>query len=345
MTQRKSAGGIQRAKVLSANTKKSIASDAAKTRWKNEKTLPKATHRGELVIGDIVIPCAVLDNGERMLSETGITIALGSQTGLSGAAKRKRAKDIKEGKAPLPTFLNPERLKPFVNIVFSDQAPIPIEYKDGRKKVSGYPATMLPKICDVWLKARRAGVLQLQQQVKAEQAEVLMGGLAHIGIIALVDEATGYQDERDKDSLHKLLEVYLTEERLTWAKRFPDEFYKQIYRLKGWKYPSAGKNKPQYVGKLTNQLVYERLPEGVLDELRNRNPTKEGTGQRKWKHHQFLSEDIGQADLRDHLLQLVAIMRISKDWGIFIENFEAAFPKSGDQLGLDLKNQCKEKLP
>lgn len=331
-----SKGGINRAKSLSSQERKDIASKGAKAKWDSDRLLSKATHRGEITIGDIVIPCAVLDNGQRMLSETGITIALGSSTGLSGAAKRRRTKDIAEGKAPLPTFLNPERLKPFVDNVFGDTAPIPIEYKDGRKKVSGYPADILPKICDVWLKARDAGILQKQQMSKAMQADILMRGLAHIGIVALVDEATGYQEERDKDALHKLLEVYLSDERLTWAKRFPDEFYKQIYRLRGWEYPSASGQKPSFVGKLTNRLVYDRLPDGVLEELRIRNPTKEGTGHRKWKHHQFLSEDIGQADLRDHLLQLVAIMRISKNWNIFIDNFEVAFPKIGDQIVLPI---------
>ncbi|MDX8383795.1 MAG: P63C domain-containing protein [Ghiorsea sp.] len=330
-----SKGGINRAKALSAEERKAIASNAAKERWEHEKTLPKATHKGEITIGDIVIPCAVLENGTRVLSESGIANAFGGSGSRSGAARRKKIKDMENGGSPLPIFMNAMRLEPFVSLVFG-VGPIPlIQYKDGRGVSAGYAANMLPKTCEVWLKARDAGALLKQQQARAVQADILMRGLAHIGIVALVDEATGYQEERDKDALHKLLEVYLTEERLTWAKRFPDEFYKQIYRLRGWKYPSSKGQTPRYVGKLTNQLVYDRLPEGVLEELRHRNPTKEGTGRRKWKHHQFLSEDIGQADLRDHLLQLVAIMRISKSWSIFVANFEAAFPKKGDQIGLE----------
>ncbi len=331
-----SLGGTNRAKVLSAKERKDIASNAAKERWEHERGMPKATHLGEVVIGDVSIPCAVLDNGDRILSESGIASAMGSGGNRSGGAIKRKALAEKEGRAPMPVFMNSTRLEPFILQAFGDEPIQRISYKSGRKTAVGYPASSLPKICEVWLKARDAGALQKQQLSRALQADLLMRGLAHIGIVALVDEATGYQDERDKDSLHKLLEVYLTEERLTWAKRFPDEFYKQIYRLRGWDYPTIGTSKPQYVGKLTNILVYDRLPEGVLDELRNRNPTKEGTGHRKWKHHQFLSEDIGQADLRDHLLQLVAIMRISKNWNIFMENFEAAFPKLGDQMTLQL---------
>lgn len=327
-------GGIERAKTLTEEQRKSIASKAGTARWEKEKDMPKATHKGEIHLGDIVIPCAVLDNGERVLTENGIAIALGATTGLSGAAKRRRAKDISEGRIPYPTFLSAEGIKPFTDQVFNDNAPLPIEYKDGRRKRSGFSATMLPKICEVWLRARDAGALLSTQHVRASMADTLMRGLAHIGIVALVDEATGYQEERDRTELNKLLSVYLSEERLTWAKRFPDEFYRQLYRLHGWKYPSGHNGHPSYVGRLTNTLVYDKLPVGVLDELQKRNPTKEGTAYRKWKHHQFLSEDIGQNDLRDHLLQLVMIMRISPDWKTFEVNFENAFPSSGTQQGI-----------
>jgi len=40
----------------------------------------------------------------------------------------------------------------------------------------------------------------------------------------------------------------------------------------------------------------------------------------------ILSEDIGQPDLRDHLLQVIAIMRGSRTWGEFKSSFELAFP-------------------
>src|ERR1039457_4186275 len=82
-----------------------------------------------------------------------------------------------------------------------------------------------------------------------------------------------------------------------------------------------------FVGKLTNQLVYEKLPPKVLIELRKMNPVKnKKTGRREATHHQHLSPEIGQVDLRDHLLQLVAIMRISPNWRDFLRNFARAFP-------------------
>lgn len=326
-----SKGGKARAKRLTSEERAEIARTAARARWADMSNLPKATHRGTLKIGDATIPCAVLYDGRRVISEHGITSALGSR---SGASKRLKKASTESG-APVPIFLAPSNLKPFIGNDLVAGPLEPITYRDGPRVVVAFDAVALPAVCDVWLQAREAGVLQRQQMARARQAEILMRGLGRIGIVALVDEATGFQEERDRDALHQLLAVYLSEERLAWAKRFPNEFYRQVYRLKKWPWPT-GRARTPFVGKITNKLVYERLPEGVLAELRQRNPTAPGTGRRKWKHHQFLSEDIGQPDLRDHLLQLVAVMRASSDWRVFERNFEAAFPKPGSQIEFDV---------
>ena len=79
---------------------------------------------------------------------------------------------------------------------------------------------------------------------------MLTRGLAHIGIIALVDEATGYQEVRDKLALQAILDAYLRKELAAWAKRFPDEFYREMFRLKGWQWQGMSVNRPQIVGTL-----------------------------------------------------------------------------------------------
>lgn len=325
---KQSLGGTARAEKLSKEDRSSIAAIAAKARWAKEDetvSLPKATHNGILKIGSGQIPCAVLENGQRVLTQEGFLDAIG------------RARKAKAGHGAsvdgLPAFLSANNLKPFI----SDElvrSTTPLRFK-GVKGVRGfgYKAELLPQVCQVYLEARDAGLLLPSQRHIAETCDMLIRALATVGIVALVDEATGYQDERDRFELHKLLEVYLSAEKLRWARRFPDEFYRQIYRLKNWRWPNEGKRTP-LVGKITNQIVYDKLPDGVLEELQNRNPTKEGTKRRQWKHHQFLSEDIGQPDLRDHLLQLIAIMRISPNWRMFEKHLSAAFPNSGDQLPL-----------
>ena len=113
----------------------------------------------------------------------------------------------------------------------------------------------LRAVCEIWLAARAAGALQDQQQDKAQRAELLMRALADIGIVALVDEATGYQQYRALDELQKILAAYVAPELLPWAKRFPDVFYEELHRVWGWVYKSGSKNRTSYIGKLTNNLV------------------------------------------------------------------------------------------
>ena len=327
--EKKQTAAKARAQALTEEERKEIAAKGAAARW----GIPKATHRGELVIGATSIPCAVLEDGRRVLTETGITNAiLGSR---SGASKRLK-KAATEAGALVPLFLAPERLKPFISQEMLDGPLVPVKYMDGAKAVLGYEASILPAACEVWLRARDADKLQGQQREKAMQAEILMRGLAHIGIVALVDEATGYQEVRDKLALQAILDKFLAKELAAWAKRFPDEFYQQMFRLKGWPFDPGSVARPGIVGKYTVDVVYERLAPGLVDELERINPKSE-TGSRKSKHHQWLSTDIGHVALAQHLHAVLGFMRACKSWDQFIGMLDIAFPKKGRTIPLQLE--------
>jgi hypothetical protein len=155
--------------------------------------------------------------------------------------------------------------------------------------------------------------------------------LARVGIVALVDEATGYQIVRKRDALAKILEAYISKELLPWAQRFPLEFYEEIYRLHKWEdLDPASRSKPGYVGKLTNALVYERLPTGVLEQLRSQNPVDLETGKRKFKHHQFLTDQIGNPHLEKHLAKVIGLMQASDTWNDFKRMFRRVFKVEDD---------------
>jgi hypothetical protein len=174
--------------------------------------------------------------------------------------------------------------------------------------------------------------LQQQQQPIAQQCEIIIRGLARVGIVALVDEATGYQTVRKRDALARILEAYISKELLPWTQRFPLEFYEEIYRLHGWDHlDPASKSKPGYVGKLTNALVYRRLPDGVLDELKSQNPVDAETGRRKFKHHQFLTDQIGNPHLEKHLSKVIGLMQASDSWGDFKRMFRRVFKVPDNQ--------------
>jgi len=203
--------------------------------------------------------------------------------------------------------------------------------------VIGFDAEILPAVCDVWLRAREADALQEQQKDKAQKAEMLMRGLAKVGIVALVDEATGYQEIRPRDALQQYLEMVLRKELAAWSKRFPDEFYENIYKLKGWKWPGMGKNRFSVVAHYTRDLIYERLGPGVLKELEARSPKNE-KGVRKNKFHQWLSDDVGHPMLAQHMHSVLMFQRLAitngQGWIRFMRMVDQVMPRKGQTLEL-----------
>lgn len=325
-------GGIARARYLSEDDRKAIAAAGARARWDRLKPeraeLPRATCGSRdrpLVLGDFALPCYVLQDGRRVLAIAGVQGSLGLAKGGSMIPGMNR----------LELFVTRHRLRKYVSDELFERVRSPIFFLTTTGGVAqGYEATILPELCDAVLAARADGALQPQQQPVAARCELLTRALAKVGIIALVDEATGYQEVRSRDELHRILQAYVAPELLPWAKRFPDEFYREMYRLLGWGRDPASHRRPGYVGHLTNRLVYEKMPAGVLDELRRRNPVLPETGRRRSRHHQFLTPDVGHPHLDKHVAVVTTLMRISCDLHDFERHLERAFP--GPQARLDL---------
>jgi hypothetical protein len=169
-------------------------------------------------------------------------------------------------------------------------------------------------------------------------SEILVRSLSKLGIVALVDEATGYQAERDKDDLQRLLSKYISKELLPWTKRFLNEFYKEMFRLRDWDYPTPSGQRPGIVGYYTNKFVYDHLPSDVKEGLQRNNPSV-SRGRRKWKHHQCSTDDIGNVHLEKHLLKVVTLMQASENWDEFIKKFNRVFGVI-EQLELDFEKQA-----
>jgi hypothetical protein len=182
----------------------------------------------------------------------------------------------------------------------------------------------IPKICEIWLDADRAGVLGKRQREIAAKADILLRGFAHVGIVALVDEATGYQKDRAKDALAKILEEFVQKELRKWIKTFPADFYQEMFRLRNLKYDGSVK-RPSYIGHLTNDLVYSRLAPGVLDELKRLTPRNE-KGRLKQHLHRRLTEDVGHPKLQQHVSAVTALMKASDLWDQFKVMLDRALP-------------------
>jgi len=329
-----SKGGRARAENLAPAQRSEIAKKAAASRW--DTSIPTATHIGELHIGDLILSCAVLPDGTRVISQGGVTTAFGPVTG--GWQQRQKGADDDSG--DLPSFLVAKSLKPFISDDLRTLVSVPRKYRDPRGGPIrvGLEATLLPKVCEVWLRARDATALTKIQVPVAERADTLMRGLAHTGIVALVDEATGYQEVRPRDELQKILAAYISPTLLPWTERFPIDFFKEMFRVYGWDWPYTegnypGPQGPRYAGKLIKKIIFENLPPGVLEQLDKLNPP-DAKWQRKSRMSQLLTSEIGHP----HVEKLVAVntmlFRVSDDKDDFKRNYMKAFPKKGDQYEL-----------
>lgn len=280
-----------------------------------------------LVLGNIKIPCYVLEDETRVLSGRGIQNAIGFPKRGGGNALSAFL-----SKKEIAGLIDDETRSKFDNkVVFKrigSGGSVPQTY--------GYDATLLIDLCDIFIRAKKAGLLTVAQEIYAEQCELIIRAVAKVGIIALIDEATGYQAKRTADALKLLLEKYLRTEHAVWVKRFPVEFFKEIYRLRNWKFdPQNIKNHPQIVGSYINDIVYARLAPGILEELQNLNKKNE-KGNRSYRHHQFLTDDIGSPALQQHLFAVIALMRASGSWEGFMRLLNKSLPKKNAQLFLEL---------
>ncbi|WP_312184993.1 P63C domain-containing protein [Lactococcus raffinolactis] len=279
----------------------------------NSEKSKKVMYEGEINIGGFVLPCYVLEDGTRVLSGNAMQYALNITS-----------EDDKSG-SKLALILSQKTLEPFI---YKDKTPAyfePISCFKGNQKINGYEASILADICEAFLEARRQIKLAPRQERIAQQCEILMGGFARVGITALVDEATGYQYDRERFELQKVLNAYISDEVLKWQLTFTDEFYRHIFRL--WKIPYTAnsiKNRPGVIGKLTVKYIYSQLPEEVIKRIKsNSTPLPNGGYKHKW--HQSLTTDVGREHLKKQINEVVALMSISDTKEQFIKLFNKRY--------------------
>lgn len=236
----------------------------------------------------------------------------------------------------LPNFIAAKNLIPFITDELREVLE-PVEFINKRgQKAQGYRVELLQLVCEVYLDAKRAGALTQSQERVAYQAEVLLRGFARLGIIGLVDEATGYQRDRAKDALAKILEEFIAKELQPWVHTFDNEFYEQLFRLRGLDFPNDTVKRPQYFGHLTNDIVYRRMAPGVIEELKRTEP-KYPSGRRKGKIHQRLTPELGHPKLREHLASVTTIMDLSDDYKDFMKKLNRRHPRFNENLSFDFE--------
>ena len=278
----------------------------------------EATHRGILPIGGLQLEVYVLEDGRRVFAKRGMARALGLKSE-GGNAFLKTLGGKKLG-SQISADLREKLENPIVfNIVVADPG-------------HGYEAETLVDVCKAVVRADDAGTLLDSQKAMAVQARAIVNALAKVAIIALIDEATGYQTERGPDALRLLVQAYIEKEKREWEKEFPDDFYVTLNKVYGSDTHIARAsgalviNKPQHFGNFTNKYVYGPLEDGeVLKELHRLNPKVEATGSRKDKLHSYLSKGYGLEKLREQRQEVLTMLKLSDDIDDFKRLYEKRF--------------------
>lgn len=274
-----------------------------------------------LRLGKVELPCYVLNNGMRVFSGRGIQKALGAENS-SGLWLSK--------------FVNSKAITWNLKTGILRQFNEPIKFKrngagGSQSETYGYEATLLIDLCSAIIDAFENPDFEINP-IYYKEANVILRAVAKTGIIALVDEATGYDKakERSKNELQNWLSKFINAEAEKWVKMFPDQFFEDVNKMRGWSWDC----KTQYMGKIINDIVYERIAPFVLQELRRKNP-KLANGNRRYKFHQFLTSEEGKPLLRQHLAIIHSFAMASDyNWGKFMNLLDKAHPKQYQELAL-----------
>jgi hypothetical protein len=330
---------------LSPEERKALASTAARERWRKlkerdkqlesagenaskavigdlevieSKTLPVATWPGILRIGNTDIPVYVLDDGRRVVTRT-------AATGILTDGK---------GGGNLESYLIVEGLKDHLPLGITDQM---VEFNAPGVSASntttiGISAEGFVEICQAYVAAFEVDSLKTdRQKAIAIKAAMFLAACAKVGLIAMIDEATGYQYERASDALQIKLKLYLAEEMRKWEKTFPDDLWIQFGRLTNWK--GAIHSRPKYWGNLVMELIYEYLDADVAEWLRMNAP-KPLKGQ---NYHQWMSEQYGLKRLIEHIWKVIGVASTCEDIKELKRKMQELYGKKpGFQYGLKL---------
>lgn len=281
-------------------------------------------YRGELDLNGIKIPCYVLSDGTRVISGNAMQKSL----------KMIDEDEVKPSGTRLTRYLTQKTLNPFISKYLDGGHLDPIKCTDGNTVINGYKADALADICDAFLEARKNITLSQRQEIIAAQCEILMRAFARVGIIAMVDEATGFDKVKSdvKDKLQTFLNQFLMKEAAKWVKTFPDQFFMDIYKMRHWDWQESRKM-PGVMGNWIRDIVYERIAP-VMPELERLNPKNE-KGNRAKRFHQFFSRGEGLPKLKEYLSTIHTIVVISDyDWDKFRANLDKVHPRTNIELFL-----------
>ena len=326
-------GGIARSNVLTPAERSEIARNAVRTRWakegklknnqtersiqqdeqqiiekKTDSAVPYSMFRGTLKIGSLELECHVLNDFRRVFTQREVVRVLsgGRESGNLGAYFDRN---------PL---INK---KVFLGAAFQFKVPT------NPTLANAYEATLLVDICDKYLEAWDKGLLRPSQKKLVDQAGIVIRSCAKVGIIALIDEATGYQVHRAKNALQLKLQAFIADEMQEWARMFPEEFWFELARLEGIRY--SPRSRPLRWGRYVMMFVYDAIDKDVGKALREKNPNPHFLQ----NHHQWLKQ-FGRDKVNNQIQRVITVMKLCNGMDDFRKKFAKVFDRAGYQFDL-----------
>ena len=248
---------------------------------------PFAKYSGSLSLGDKPVDCYVLDDKNRVISMRATVKAIAN-----------------DDNGDLLKYVGVKSLQPYIDSAGISSRFVEFTIPGNPNKAKGITAETFLDICSAYVSALTSGApLTEKQRGIAINCSILLSACAKTGLIALIDEATGYQYEREEDALQVKIRAFISEELRAWEKTFPDELLEEFGRLTHWQ--GSLQQRPKYWGKLVLELIYDAMDPDVAKYLKENKPKP----RHGLNYHQWLSEDLGVKALTTHLNQVIGIAK------------------------------------
>ena len=248
---------------------------------------PFAKYSGSLSLGDKPVDCYVLDDKNRVISMRATVKAIAN-----------------DDNGDLLKYVGVKSLQPYIDSAGISSRFVEFTIPGNPNKAKGITAETFLDICSAYVSALTSGApLTEKQRGIAINCSILLSACAKTGLIALIDEATGYQYEREEDALQVKIRAFISEELRAWEKTFPDELWEEFGRLTHWQ--GSLQQRPKYWGKLVLELIYDAMDPDVAKYLKENKPKP----RHELNYHQWLSEDLGVKALTPHLNQVIGIAK------------------------------------
>lgn len=248
------------------------------------------------------IDCYVLDDGRRVLSQRGIVRQIVGHD-KTGYIDRY-----------LDAVTDAEAKKGLAHNAFEFLS-------GGGTRCIGREAKDVAAMANVFVVAALEGRLAPEQMHMAVNANRILAALATIALEALVDEVTGYQEERSKDFLQDRLALLVQDDPAAYKKLWTSSLVRTLCRTFRVAHdPSVGF--PIFLTGIAGKLYDMILTSDVVDAVREKDPHANGV-----KYFQHLTER-GRAVLASELsvVETLAIQSANKDefWSKVRNRYEGA---------------------